>query len=71
MHDLTIGDGCRLYLGVEGTSRGTHKYGSPGIYGFDTLTVGAGGEVTMASNVAENQHNMRLIVSALLYVQLS
>lgn len=47
VHDLTIGNGCHLYLGPSGTSRGTETHGDVGIYGFDSLTVNGGGEVTM------------------------
>ena len=62
MHDLTIGNGCVLYLSNVGQSRGVSHFGDVGDYAFDSLTVNAGGEVTMVDGTSDTTQ-MKLTVS--------
>ena len=64
-HDLKVGDGCRLLLAPTGTTRGTHSFGQPGIYEFDTLTVKADGEVTHLPNAPHEEQILTLMVRSL------
>lgn len=65
VHDLTVGDGCNLYLTPDGTSRGTdaNSERGAGFFSFDSLTVEHGGYVAMSSTVSEADSQLNLVVS--------
>ena len=62
-HNLTVGDGCELHLGLTGTIRSTGFMGNPGIYRFDHLNVAAYGEVTHLPDADWTKQNLTIIVS--------
>jgi hypothetical protein len=43
---MTVGDGCSLYLGSQGTTKRTGLTSTSGKFDFVELTVAAGGEIT-------------------------
>ena len=62
-HNLTVGDNCKLYLGLTGTIRTTEFTGDPGVYRFNRLTVAADGEVTHLPGADVTEQNLTIIVS--------
>ncbi|WAR25690.1 hypothetical protein MAR_011394 [Mya arenaria] len=60
--DMTVGEGCSLYLGSSGTSTRTDVPPNPGTFDMDSLTVSAGGEITATHDLTgrENRINIGL-----------
>jgi hypothetical protein len=46
VHDMTVGDGCSLYLGSTGSTTRTGVSPESGTFDFDEISVAAGGEIT-------------------------
>ena len=65
VYDLTVGDGCHLYLGSTGKTKRSGFVSTTGIFDFDSLTVAAGGEVTATSNLVGANNKIQLAVSEL------
>ena len=59
--DMTVGDGCVLKLGATGDTISTT--GGVGIYDFNTLTVKAGGEVTVTDDLTDMSSILTITVS--------
>ena len=62
VHNLTVGDGCQLFLGPTGTIRQTNFVGEASIYTFEGLTVAAGGEVTHIPGASTEERNLTIVV---------
>lgn len=61
--DMTIGNGCDLHLGSTGNTQGISTVSPTGIFNFDTLTVKAGGEVTVTHDLIDDTSRMAITVS--------
>jgi len=62
IHNMTVGDGCQLFLGPTGTTRQTNYVSEAGIYTFEGLTVAAGGEVTHIPGAPTDERNLTIVV---------
>ena len=60
--DTTVGQGCRVLLGLTGTTVVRGSVGQAGVYTWDNLTVAAGGEVTVIPELQDLQRNLTLRV---------
>jgi len=55
LDQMTVSQGCRLYLGLTGTTKLANR---EGVFQFHSLTVADGGEVTSTSEVDTNKLTM-------------
>ncbi|XP_076091252.1 uncharacterized protein LOC143063127 [Mytilus galloprovincialis] len=63
--DMTIGNGCDLHLGSTGNTQGISTVSPTGIFDFNTLTVKAGGEVTVTHDLTDGTSSMAIIANKL------
>ena len=61
--NMTVGDGCNLYLGSTGNTQGISTVSPRGVFDFETLTVKAGGEVTVTYDLTGASSIMEITVS--------
>jgi len=61
---MTIGEGCRLFLGATGTAFRTGIPALPGTFDVNELTVAAGGEITATHDLTgvNNRINIKVHV---------
>lgn len=62
IHEMIVGDGCKLKLGATGSTRQVNTTGTAGGYVFPVLTVKAGGEVTVTEDLVQRDSNLRMQV---------
>ena len=65
---MTVSDGCVIKFGSTGTSRSTTTVGVIGTYSFDSLTVTAGGEVTVTDDLVDSTSKLHLQVLIYVYM---
>jgi hypothetical protein len=61
--DMTVGHGCNLYLSATGNTNGISTVSEVGVYDFNTLTVKAGGEVSVTHDLTGVTSSMSITVS--------
>lgn len=66
IHEMIVGDGCKLKLGATGSTRQVNTTGTAGGYVFPVLTVKAGGEVTVTEDLVQRDSYLRMQVKKLL-----
>lgn len=62
IHEMIIGDGCKLKLGPTGSTRQVNTTETAGEYVFPVLTVKAGGEVTVTEDLVQTDSYLRMQV---------
>lgn len=62
IHEMIVGDGCKLKLGATGSTRQVNTTGTAGGYVFPVLTVKAGGEITVTEDLVQRDSYLRMQV---------
>ena len=65
VHNLTVAESCKLYLGSSGTTKRSGFIGTTGVYDFEGLTVAAGGEVRPTLDLVGKDNKLQIAVSSL------
>ena len=63
VHNLTVGDQCRLLLGNTGNTKLTGYESETGTFDFEKLVVADGGEVTATGDLTGQSNKIQLGVS--------
>ncbi|XP_033745593.1 uncharacterized protein LOC117331107 [Pecten maximus] len=66
VEDVIVSSGCKLKLGASGTTRtATTQPGTVGTYTFNSLTVTAGGEVTVTDDLTNDHSELNIVANNL------